>query len=142
MAELCEHGRKICSDCIVVDDAARRAFDVVMLKATFTDYDTRVRQSPYMAIRLADGSSDGVLYDTKADAVRHQLHETQCAYFSFRFSPMGFARVKDAAIFLSWNRAAYDAGHLLPDPEQTLRMPTTNEVLFDQYGRLAGVGRG
>lgn len=147
MAELCMHGRKLCSDCIIVDDAAKRAYDVVALKAAFTDYDTRVRQSPYMALRLSDGGSDGVLYDTKADAIRKQAHEYLCAYFSFRNAPSGFSRPKDAAIFLAWNRAAYDAGHRLPDPDhswggQDLRLPTTNEVLFNQLGRMIGAGRG
>jgi len=138
----CRHGRKLCSDCIVADDAAKRAFDIVRGLASFNDWDTRVRQSPYVAIRLSDGGSDQRLYDTKRDAVRHQLHEQQCAYFSFRQAPHGFGSPKDAAIFLAWNRMAYDAGHRLPDPDAThggpdLVMPQSVEHLNNQMNRLA-----
>lgn len=143
----CRHGREICSECIVADDAAKRAYDVVRGLATAWDWDTRVRQSPFVALRLSDGGSDGVLYDSKRDAVRHQLHETTCAYFCFRGAPNGFASYLDAAIYLAWNRAAYDSGFRLPDPDDVhggpdLIMPDMGEHLFNQLGRLAGGRRG
>lgn len=139
----CVHGREICWDCVVVDDAAKRAFDTVRGLAVFTDFATRTRQSPYVAIRLVDGDSDGRMYDTKRDAVRHQLHETQCAYFSFRNSPNGFPSAREAAVFLLWHRVAYDNGHRLPDPDDTnggpdLVMPDMHEHLTDQLRRLIG----
>jgi hypothetical protein len=138
----CRHGRKVCSECIVADDAAKRAFDILRGLAVFNDYDTRVRQSPYVAIRLSDGGSDQQLYDTKQDAVRHQLHETACAYFCFRESPNGFSSPKDAAIFLAYHRMAYDRGHRLPDPDDMhggpdLVMPDMREHLQNQLNRLA-----
>jgi hypothetical protein len=137
----CRHGRKICSDCIVVDDAAKRAYDAVRELATFNDYDTRVKQSPWVALRLSDGESDGRLYDTKRDAVRHQLHEMLCAYFCFRNAPSGFATYRDAAIYLAWNRAAYDSGMRMPDPDarnggRDLVLPTVGEHLDNQLRRL------
>jgi len=142
VAERCQHGRELCSECIVVSDAAKRAFDIVRGLAAFTTYETRMG-SPYVAIRLSDGGSDGVMYDTKKEAVRHQVHETTCAFFSFRNAPNGFASARDAAIFLAWNRAAYDAGWRLPDPDDThggrdLSMPTSDEHLHDQLRRLIG----
>ena len=125
----------------MVDDAAKRAYDNVRLLATFNDYDTRVRQSPYVAIRLSDGGCDMRLYDTKREAVRHQLHETLCAYFSFRNAPAGFASYKDAAIYLAWNRATYDAGMRMVDPDahaggRAAVMPTVREHLHNQLTRL------
>lgn len=147
MTDKCRHGRLLCSECIVVDDSAKRALDVIRGMVTFTSWDTRVRDTPYVALRLSDGGSDGVMYQTKRDAVRHQLHETLCAYFSFRNAPNGFSSVRDAAVFLAWNRAAYDAGMRMPDPDdaaggQDLAMPTGNEQLFRQLRGLIGVGRG
>jgi hypothetical protein len=137
----------LCWECVPVDDSAKRAYDLVAMKAVFTDYSTRTRQSPYMAIRLSDGGSDCVLYDTRREAVRHQLHETTCAYFSFRNSPNGFRTARDAAAFLAWHRAAYDQGHRLPDPDDThggpeLIMPTPTEHVYDQLARLIGGRRG
>ena len=137
----CRHGRKLCSECIVVDDTAKRAYDNVRLLAEFNDYDTRVKQSPYVAIRLSDGGTDHRLYDTKQDAIKHQLHETLCAYFSFRNAPAGFASYKDAAIYLAWNRATYDAGMRMVDPDhhaggRDVAMPTVREHLGNQLRRL------
>jgi hypothetical protein len=136
----------ICSECIVVDDAAKRAFDIVSGLTLFNSYETRMG-SPYVAIRLSDGGSDQVLYDTKRDAVRHQLHETLCAYFSFRNSLNGFGSYRDAAIFLAWHRAAYDQGWRLPDPDDThggpdMVLPTADEHVFNQLARLIGGRRG
>lgn len=136
---LCEHGRKLCSECQHVTDAAKRAFDIVRGLTVFTGYDERVRS--WLAIRLQDGGSDQVLYDTKADAIRHQAHEQLCAYFSWRGSPEGFASAKDAAIWLEFHRQAYSAGMRLVDPDDAhggpdLIMPTATEQLADQMRRL------
>lgn len=73
-------------------------------------------RSKWMAFRLSDGSSDGVLYDTKRDAVRHQADEFLCAYISFA-NLAGGASPHECAIFLNFTRDAYDAGMRLPDPD-------------------------
>jgi len=148
---LCPHGRKICSEHIVVDDAAKRAYDVVQSTVAHNDWDT-LTHYPYLAIRLSDGGSDGKLYATKAEAVRHQLHENLCAYYSFRNAPTGFSALpmkgwREAAIFLAFNRAAYDAGFRLVDPDDRqggpdLVMPSMNEHLQNQLSRLIGGRRG
>lgn len=137
----CRHGRRLCYDCIVADDAAKRAFDIVKGLAVFTSWEERVRQSPYVAIRLSDGGSDQRMYDTKRDAIRAQLHEQQCAYFSFRNNPNGFESPKHAAVFLAFHRHAYDNGFRLPDPDDVngggdLVMPDAVEHLQNQLTRL------
>lgn len=141
--QLCRHGRKICSVCIVADDAAKRAFDNVRQIVENLTYEERTAY-PYVAIRLSDGSSDGKNYDTRQAAVKAQFHETLCAYFSFRHAPNGFATPRDAAIFLAYHRGVYDAGHRLPDPDarnggREMVMPSTPEHLFGQIGRLSNV---
>ena len=68
----------------------------------------------FVAIRLADGGSDNVLYDTRQDAINHQLHETQCAYICI--PPCGMT-TKDAAEYLTLNRNLYDAGWHMCDPQ-------------------------
>lgn len=42
--------------------------------------DTELARNSWVAVRLSDGGSDGVLYPDKATAVAFQIHETQCAY--------------------------------------------------------------
>lgn len=69
-----------------------------------------------MAFRLSDGGSDGVLYDSKRDAVRHQFTESQCAYVCFRSLARG-SNEYEMAVFLQFNRDAYSKGLRLTDPD-------------------------
>lgn len=134
------HGRVVCSDCIIADDVAKRCWEQVKNIAVHTDWETRVNS--FIAIKLADGSTDGVLYESKQAAVRHcGGNEQWFAFFSFRSAPTGFASPKDAAIFLAYHRMAYDRGFRLPDPDDAtggpdLIMPTPQEHVMDQLARL------
>ena len=67
----------------------------------------------FIACRMSDGSSDGTLYDTRTDAVRHQLHEQQCAYVCVQDAPMSY---REGSGYLNYVRAVYDAGFRMPDP--------------------------
>ena len=134
---LCRHGRGLCSECQHVTDAAKRAFDIVGSYVAFVDYSERI--GAWVAVRLADGGSDGNLYRSKREAVRHQADEFLCAYFSYRGAPNGFASPKEAATWLEYNRRAYDAGFRTPDPDAAsggpdLIMPTAKEQVALQLG--------
>lgn len=95
-------------------DAGRRASDT--LNTTIAHHGWWTIRDKWMAFTLADGSSDGVLYDNKRDAVRHQADEMKCAYVCFRSLGQG-ARWKDMAIFLKFNRDLYAKGYRMPDPD-------------------------
>lgn len=131
------HGRKVCSECQHVTDAAKRAYDIVKSYAVFVDYSERI--NAWVAIRLADGGSDGTLYQSKREAVRHQADEFLCAYFSYRGAPEGFSSPKDAAIWLEYHREAYNHGFRTPDPDAAsggpeLIMPAGRELIAAQLG--------
>lgn len=91
-------------------DEARRASDNVNLHLLADRADNVGR---WVAIRLSDGGSDGVVYDCKCDATRHQLHERQCVYVNIQ--PTGLS-AKDAEILLKMYRQFYDRGFKMPDP--------------------------
>jgi hypothetical protein len=55
-------------------DAAKRCSDTYRLHRS-ANLTNAIRK--WIAVALADGTSDGVLYDTKRDAVRHQHHNEQ-----------------------------------------------------------------
>lgn len=135
-----KHGRAICSECIVADDAARRAWEQIRNIAEHTDWDARINAT--VTIRLSDGHCDGVLYESKRDAVRHcKGNEQWFAFFAFRGAPNGFSTPRDAAIFLAYHRMAYDNGFRLPDPDDArggpdLIMPSPAEHVFLQLGEL------
>lgn len=115
----------------VYSEAAKRCSDIVTLAATCN------RIGIWVAIRLSDGGSDGVHYDTRADAVRHQLHEKQCTYVRI---PPGGMTPREADIFLGYHREVYDAGFRLPDPEFAMpMMPLTKR---DQQAQIRILARG
>jgi hypothetical protein len=67
----------------------------------------------WAAIRLSDGGSDNVVYDSREDAINHQLHEELCCYVFIPFTGM---TPKEAEAFMELNRALYDAGWHMTDP--------------------------
>jgi hypothetical protein len=92
---------------VVVPDDARRAADIINMHIM-------LKKSGWVAIRLSDGGSDGVVYDQRADAVRHQLHENQCAYFQLPLIPV---TPWECDVFLRYNRQLYDNGMRMGDPD-------------------------
>lgn len=122
-------------------DAAKRASD---------EYGTHRIGDPYgsigkwIAIRLDDGSSDHVAYDSKAHAVRHQHHDEK--YYAFlQIGPWPLAP-KDAAVFLKINRRLYDAGMRMSDPDHDTGGPemirrANNEDMLAQLRSLFRGGR-
>lgn len=68
----------------------------------------------WLAVRLSDGSSDGIPYDSRPEAIRHQFHEQLCCYL--QVTPDGITP-SDAYRFIRLNRALYDAGYRLADPD-------------------------
>ena len=113
-------------------DAAKRASDIVNSYLSFIPWDEL--RFKWLAIRLSDGGYDGNLYDSKRDAVRHQLDEFLCAYVCYRNLQAG-AKPKDMELFLQFNRDAYDAGFRLPDPDDQFggRQVLMTSALRDYY---------
>jgi hypothetical protein len=111
----CRHDREICSECIVVDDAAKRFSDGVSTIITLSPLAERARS--WLAVRLADGQVDFNLYPSKKVAIAHQSNEKLCAFICLRNIPTGLSR-KDAAIWLQLHRYMYDHGANLTDPDE------------------------
>ena len=72
----------------------------------------------WVAIRLSDGGSDEIAYATKADAIKHQLHEQQCCYVKI---PLTAMTPKIAHSLLKVHRAVYNAGFRVTDPDNPRR---------------------
>jgi hypothetical protein len=112
----CKHNLVICSRCVIVTDSAKRMSDHINGMITAHASHLWDLKNSYMAFRLEDGWSDGALYDTKQDAIRHTDHK-KFAYFCFR-NAMGGANPKDCQIFLNIHRHAYEHGGQLADPDR------------------------
>lgn len=102
----CVHGLRICSKCVVISDAAKRISDTINLHITFNR--AWEIHTKWMAFALADGTSDGALYDSFDDATSHQAIPSRHAYMCFR-NVMGGANPRDAQLWLDVERNAADA---------------------------------
>ena len=111
-------------------DAAKRCSDMIRIHILAG------MGGKYAAIRLSDGGSDGVAYDTRRDAIRHQLHERQCAYIKIPLDNMPPAH---AERFLKIQRDLYDNGFRLCDPDgPELISPITDEGMAQAMALLKG----
>lgn len=103
---------------LTVDDlnAGKRAHDYIQ---TYTQgIDIWDIKSKWVAIRLSDGGSDGQIYDSKQDAVRHQAYEQQCMYVAFgSMLAAGGSNARELAIMIAFHRDAYKRGFRLVDPD-------------------------
>lgn len=104
-------------------DAAKRVSDTYMLHRV-ANPDNAVGK--WFAVHLADGSGDGVLYDSRRDCIRHQKHNSK--WFAYiKIAPCGMS-VCEAESFLRSSRLAYAAtGNLLSDPDREIIQPLTRE---------------
>jgi hypothetical protein len=101
-------------------DAAKRCSDIVQQAVTDG------HAGMWIAIRLSDGGTDGVIYASRQAAIAYQLHETLCAYI--RIPPDGMPP-EHAERYLAFHRMAYDKGFRLTDPDdrRELIVPHTME---------------
>lgn len=86
---------------------ARRASDAIARARMVLSFE-EIAAHRYLAIRLSDGSCDDIVYDNRADAIRHQLHETLCVYFRVPLERIG---AKTADVILWYARMRYEAGY-------------------------------
>jgi hypothetical protein len=92
-------------------DAARHCSDAVNLHVSALGWDAVKK---WVAVRLSDGKSDGVLYDSKRAAIQHQYHEQQCAYVCIVPGGMNPCAAES---YMRMSRMAYDAGATWIDPD-------------------------
>lgn len=99
-------------------DAARR------MAAEITMHAVAGSIGRWAAIRLADGGSDKVPYDTRADAIRRQLHPEHCTYV---LVPPDGMQTGQADRVLSFWRQMHDRGFRAVDPRDDIpSMPLTS----------------
>ncbi len=92
----------------IYSDAARRISDAVNLHLVA---DPDGNHKKWIACRLSDGESDGVLYDDPVAAADHQLHYKQCAYIQIH---RGGISPKAASVMLTYYRTCFDNDRLPP----------------------------
>lgn len=93
-------------------DAGKRVADEYALHRLADEYG---HIGKWFAVRLTDGTSDHVLYESKQSAVQHQ-HHNEDFYAFIQVGPWGMS-ARDADAFLAVQRRMYDAGLRMADPD-------------------------
>lgn len=116
---------------VVEDDTARRCSDTVTLHVLAGSVGL------WCAIRLGDGGSDGVVYDTREDAIRHQLRPQYCTFILI--PPDGMSPQEAKAVLGYW-RALVDGG--IRDDDPAMPMPLMPLTARDQARQIAILTKG
>ena len=95
-------------------DAAKRMAEIVNERLSWFPFSELVNK--WMAFKLENGDSDKIMYDSRRECVRHQSQENLCCYFTFRNCPGG-VQIRDAYLFMQFNRHAYSRGARMADPD-------------------------
>lgn len=96
-------------------EAGRRMADALNEQITSRDFD-EIKMS-FMAFKIADGSTDGVLYPSKTKAAQYQKGGEYTCYYAALRNMLGGANYRDCAIMIKFARDAYQSGFRLIDPE-------------------------
>jgi hypothetical protein len=121
-------------------DAAKRVYDTYHLHRTA---DLHGGLGKWFACALNDGATDGVLYENKSDAIRHQHHNEQ--YYAFIQVTYANMTRCTAEVFLKVNRRLYDAGIRMADPaakgggKELIRRASTEDQLAYLRGKSQNV---
>jgi hypothetical protein len=96
-----------CHICVTVEDAGKRMADIINLTLISQPWDALV--NTWMVFRLDTGESDNVKYESKSDAVDHQIEEKWYCYFCMRRA-LGGVKARDCQLFINMHRYVYDSG--------------------------------
>ena len=115
-------------------DEAKRMRDVFGLHQVALSRDVLVSRRCWVAIRLSDGGSDNTIYDTREDAIDHQLFPTQCGYM-----PVPLERLDEFhcdSLLWYWEKM-YDAGHK-PLHNRPIIVPNTFDGMIEDILAAGG----
>jgi hypothetical protein len=116
-------------------DAAKRTCDTYNLHRAADLYGS---QGKWFAVRLADGTGDGHLYDGKSEAARYQKHDEK--YYAFIQITPAQMTVCSAEAYLLLLRRMHDAGIRQVDPDhakggrEVIKRMSSEDQLAQTFG--------
>lgn len=118
-------------------DAARRVSDEITLHLLADGDGNHLK---WLAFKLEDGTSDGVVYDTPTDAAAHQTHYKRCAYIQIH---RGGLSAQGAEAMLTYTRAVFAAGNVPPAlvAYERARIARQESLIVPAHRRLIIPGR-
>lgn len=120
-------------------DAAKRISDTHRLHKTALG---QLAIGRWFASALADGTTDGVLYDTKQHAIRHQHHNE--VYYAFTCVSPGDVTPCEAEEWLYLYRVLYGKGIRMTDPDHVSGGPDVvqRSAVEDQRSLVRSIASG
>ena len=120
-------------------DAAKKVYDTYHLHRSADLYGAIGK---WFAAALIDGSTDGVLYDSRKAAILHQ-HHNEMYYTYIQITPANIT-VCNAEVMLKVARKLYDKGMRITDPDDARREPikrvaTEDQMAFAEHGIVTGL---
>lgn len=116
-------------------DAAARMRDAINLHVVALALGARERHLCWVAINLSDGRSDGNLYDSRADAVRHTQNKSRgWAYLKVGAERMG---ERESIIVLQMFRRAFERGVIFAEEEVVV--PQLSELMRPYIPKTLGI---
>lgn len=112
-------------------DAAKRCADNVTLASIAGSV------GRWLAIRLQDGGYDGGIYDSRDDAITHQLRPDYCTYIRV---PPGGMTAHEAEALLGYWRTLRDSG--IRDDDPAVPMPLMPLLRHDRRRQIRALVRG
>lgn len=113
------------------EDTAKRASDIVTLAALAGD------TGRWVAIRLIDGGYDGTVYDSREDAISHQLHPEHCTYVLI--PPGGMTPNEAKHVIAYWRELTL---HGVKDDRTDVQWPTIPLLAVDRQRQIAALTKG
>lgn len=101
-------------------DAANRMRDAVNLHVVAGTLGVRERHLQWLAIRLEDGRSDGTVYESRRDAVRHTQNKEKGWYY-VKVGAQSMSE-REAIIVLQMARQAFKRGVIFAEEEPVVPM--------------------
>jgi hypothetical protein len=108
----------------IYPDEVRRIADTVNLHLEVNGTDCA---GQWLAFRLSDGNSDGNLYPSKDDAIRHQPNPEFCAYLCVVPTPMPYQEAE--AWLRYWRNMNAITREISTNPGVNLILPHSREAL-------------
>ena len=115
-------------------DAAARFRDTMHLHQQALPRDQLLARRAWVAIRLSDGGSDNTTYESRTEAIKHQIFSTQCGYLPV---PLERIDLYTADSLLWYWEKMYDAGHR-PKEDNILILPNTFDGMIEDILREGG----
>ena len=106
--------------------AARRMHDWLVLHHKVLPLDQKLSGRAWVAIKLSDGDSDGIVYESRREAYTHQFHPLVCLYH--KITPPTAPPVVACDILLWFTRRAYDNGYRPDEDGPDLAIPNLSEL--------------